>query len=119
MNSLRVLPGQWLRLSFLICVACSISACATLLPDPPNADKYSDEQLKDFKEKIAEIAKISQEDPRYNRIPLDSTEDQKSFLEIALEYWTGDMDRDQFISEGNRRFPGHQYEFNVVADHLR
>ena len=119
MNTIRVLYIQWLKLAFLFCVACSFSACAMLLPDPPNADKYSDEQLKDFKERIVEIAKISQEDPKYNRIPLDSTEDKKSFLEIALEYWAGDMEREKFISEGNRRFPGHEYEFNVVADHLR
>ena len=119
LNTIRATLDQWLKVSSLFCVACVLSACAATLPNPPNAGKYSDEQLVDFKERITEVAKLAQSDPDYNRIPLDSTKDQKSFLEIALEYWAGDMDRATFISEGNRRFPGHDYEFNVVADHLR
>jgi len=119
METQRILHKSWFQMAFLCFIVCSLIACAALLPDPPNADKYSDEQLKVFKEKIVEIADISQKDPKYNRIPLDSDDDKKSFLEIALEYWAGDMNRETFIKEGNKRFPGHDYEFNVVADHLR
>lgn len=118
MNTNHIFFSQWIKLAFLCFIVCSLNACMTL-PDPPNADKYSDEQLKDFKDKIAEVAKIAQEDPKYNRIPLDTEKDTKSFLEIALEYWAGDIDRNTFISEGDKRFPGHDYEFNIVADHLR
>jgi hypothetical protein len=103
----------------VVIVLLSIFGCSSMMMDPPNANQFTDEQLSAFKTDLQHVVNESRKDKDYKRIPLDSSEDQKWFLKIALEYWAGIIDKATFVTEGKARFPGFEKSFIFVADNLK
>lgn len=93
--------------------------CTAMVPDPPNADQFTDDQLAAFKAQLGKVVADTKKDPSYKRIPLDTEDDQKWFLKIALEYWANIIDKTAFVSEGVKRYPAYEDSFVFVADRLR
>lgn len=71
-----------------------------------------------YETKMRTIARQIPGDRRYNRIALDSTESKNWFKDLTYRYWSGQINKSEFISEGLKRYPGHEYEFNFIANRL-
>ncbi len=57
-------------------------------------------------------------DSQYKAIPLNSKEDQDWFYTQAFLLWDKKISRSEFVKTGLGKFPGHEYEFNFLADRL-
>ncbi|MCG9697202.1 hypothetical protein [Shewanella sp. Isolate11] len=108
-------------LGYMISVIMLVTAagCAALLPDPDNADQYTEAQLSQFQDKFMDVAGAVKENPDYQRIPLDKREDQSWFLALCIDYWAGKIDKSEFIAKGVERFPGYETSFGFVADEFK
>lgn len=104
-------------LSVMTTGAVLLSGCSPTLnvdtadaKDPKIVQAYAD----DFKV----LARQIQNDPNYKRIPLDTQEQMNWFEGLTFLYWDGKITREQFISQGLERYPGHKASFEYVADRL-
>jgi hypothetical protein len=71
-----------------------------------------------FTEKLSAVSNEIAQEPSYDRIPLETTEDQRWFTDLAYRYWNGGIKRDQFVAQGVARFPDHRRSFETLADKL-
>lgn len=77
-----------------------------------------DQDEYNYQSKMRNIARQIPNDKKYNRLALNTTESKKWFKDLTFRLWSGKINRNEFISEGLKRYPGHEYEFKFVADRL-
>ena len=92
--------------------------CASSKIDPAVADASNPETVKAFEKKLTSVAETLPKEPGYKRIPLDTQTEQEWFTTQAFLLWDKKMSKDQFVTEGEKRFPGYKESFEVVADRL-
>ena len=71
-----------------------------------------------FTEKLSAVSNEIAQERNYDRIPLETTEDQRWFTDLAYRFWNGGIKRDQFVAQGVARFPEHRRSFETLADKL-
>jgi hypothetical protein len=62
------------------------------------------------------IALSTQNDPRYNRMALNTPEQKAWFKDLMYKLWDRQITRDEFIAMGLQKYPTHKYEFEFIAN---
>jgi hypothetical protein len=95
-----------------------LQGCASPQIDPAVADASNPETVKAFEAKLSAVARTLPSTPGYKRIPLDSKPEQEWFTTQAFLLWDQKKSKQDFVNEGEQRFPGYRASFEAVADHL-
>jgi len=106
-------------IALLLLMLFTFSGCASLKLNQAVADVNDPKIVKAYEAKINEVIKKIQADPSYVRIPLDTKEDLDWFLTQSFLYWDKKKSRDEFISEGVKRFPDYKSSFEYLADRMK
>lgn len=69
-----------------------------------------------FHKTMKEVALSTRDNPKYNRMALDTPEKKTWFKDLMYRLWDRQITRNQFISEGLVKYPTHQYEFAFIAN---
>ncbi|MBD3789092.1 MAG: hypothetical protein IE885_01780 [Campylobacterales bacterium] len=72
------------------------------------------EKLERYQQKMMEVASRIPNDPKYNRIALDTPEKKEWFKNLTYRLWDRQITRYDFMSEGLSKYPIHRYEFEFV-----
>jgi hypothetical protein len=73
------------------------------------------EKKEAYEKKMREIASGIKDDPNYQRFALDTPEKKEWFKKLTYRLWDRQITRQQFITEGLKRYPDHGYEFNFIV----
>jgi len=97
--------------------ALSFTACTnTMSPAPaPVYQAPTEAKMAKFKPVMTAVALSTRNDPNYKKMTI-KPEDKEWFQLLMYRYWDRQMTRPQFIAEGVSRYPGHEYEFNFIAN---
>ena len=74
------------------------------------------EKMKRYENKMKSIASGITSDPEYQRIPLNTEEKRAWFKDLTFGLWDRQITRQQFLTEGLKRYPTHQHEFQFIID---
>jgi hypothetical protein len=55
-------------------------------------------------------------DPNYRKLPLDNKVDREWFYYQTEALYAHKITKDQFVSEGGKRFPGYEASLSEIAD---
>ncbi len=69
-----------------------------------------------FHKTMKEVALSTRDNPKYNRMALETPEKKEWFKSLMYRLWDRQITRSQFISEGLAKYPTHQYEFAFIAN---
>ena len=69
-----------------------------------------------FHKTMKEVALSTRDNPKYNRMALETPEKKAWFKSLMYRLWDRQITRNQFISEGLAKYPTHQYEFTFIAN---
>ena len=69
-----------------------------------------------FHKTMKEVALSTRDNPKYNRMALETPEKKEWFKTLMYRLWDRQITRNQFISEGLTKYPTHQYEFAFIAN---
>ena len=103
----------------------TFTACTNNIPSLDSSTKVtkpvryaqpSEAKLAAFHPVMTKVALSTREDPKYNRMALDTTEKKEWFQHLMYRLWNRDISKGQFISEGLAKYPTHRYEFNFIAN---
>ncbi len=72
------------------------------------------EKLERYQQKMMEVASGIKDDPKYDRIILDTPEKKSWFKDLTYRLWDRQITADQFMEEGLEKYPTHRYEFEFV-----
>ncbi len=73
-------------------------------------------KLEAYQKTMMRIASGIKDDPKYNKIALDTAKKKAWFKDLTYRLWDRQITRDQFISEGLAKYPTHKYEFMFVVN---
>ena len=88
----------------------------TPAPAPVKYVQPTEAKLAAFHPVMTKVALSTREDPKYNRMALDTTEKKEWFQHLMYRLWDREISKSQFISEGLAKYPTHGYEFNFIAN---
>lgn len=77
----------------------------------PTAEKYAL-----FKQTMRKVALSTQDEPKYQKMALDTPEKKSWFRSLMYRLWDRQISRREFVSEGIKKYPARSYEFNFVAN---
>ena len=69
-----------------------------------------------FHETMIKVAKSTQDDPKYNRMALNTPEEKSWFKNLMYRLWDRQITRQEFIDAGVAKYPEHRYEFTYIAN---
>jgi len=78
-------------------------------------EKPSLAKMEHYNNTMGKVAAGIKDDPKYTRITLDTSEKKAWFKNLTYRLWDRQITRDQFISEGIKKYPTHRYEFEFVV----
>ncbi|MDD3602411.1 MAG: hypothetical protein PHZ17_03735 [Sulfurovum sp.] len=81
-------------------------------------EKPTPEKLELYQQKMTEVASRIKDDPKYDRIVLDTPEKKSWFKDLTYRLWDRQITKNQFIAEGLKKYPTHRYEFEFVIKGL-
>ena len=73
------------------------------------------EKKEAYENTMRKIASGIKDDPNYQRLALNTPEKKEWFKKLTYRLWDRQITRQQFITEGLRRYPDHGYEFNFIV----
>ncbi len=100
--------------SILIFTGCSsnkIPEVSQVSYERPTASKEAR-----FHPTMVKVAMSTKDDPKYNRMALDTPEKKAWFKTLMYRLWDRQITRKEFISEGLTKYPKHKYEFTFIAN---
>lgn len=109
---------QWVTRIVLVCAAISMSAglvqgCAS--PDSRMQAAVDDQPFHTWFLGLVDQIKA---DPRYNRIPLDTSDRTGEFMQWLHDAYRHKITKAQFAQLVQARYPGHQYETDFIVKRL-
>jgi hypothetical protein len=98
----------------------SFTACTnsvnSISPSTTSYQKPTPQKEERFHNTMKEVALSTQDNPKYNRMALDTPEKKEWFKTLMYRLWDRQITRNQFISEGLAKYPTHRYEFEFIAN---
>ncbi len=79
-----------------------------------NVEQSTDETA--FNNWAFSVIDAAKTDSTYTRIPLNSKADQRWFMEIMFDAWSGKISKSEFVRKGLEKFPNSEKSFLFVAD---
>jgi hypothetical protein len=77
-------------------------------------EEPSSEKQVAYEKTMRKIASGIKDDANYQRIALSTPEKKEWFKKLTYRLWDRQITRQQFITEGLKRYPDHGYEFNFI-----
>ena len=77
-------------------------------------EEPSSEKKEAYEKTMRKIASGIKNDTNYQRIALSTPEKKEWFKKLTYRLWDRQITRQQFITEGLKRYPNHGYEFNFI-----
>lgn len=71
-----------------------------------------------YRSTMRKVGTDIKQDFSYQKLDLSTPELKNWFTDITYKLWDHQISKNQFIAYGLRKFPAHQYEFNVIANGL-
>jgi hypothetical protein len=92
-------------------------------PSQPRQPSYTQYQYEEptpekqeaYEKTMVQVASGIQNDPNYKRLALDTPEKKEWFKKLTYQLWDRQITRQQFVSEGLKRYPDHGYELNFIV----
>lgn len=89
----------------------------------PSQTSYAQDQFEEatpqkqqaYEKKMIQVASGIKDDPNYHRLALDTPEKKEWFKNLTYRLWDRQITRQQFMSEGLKRYPDHGYELNFIV----
>lgn len=103
-------------LSSVIPSSSTSSSTPTYTSSVKSYENASPEKTEAFNATMKKVAAGIQNDPKYDRISLDTTEKKAWFKDLTFRLWDRQITKDQFMAEGLRRYPTHRYEFQFIIN---
>ena len=88
---------------------------AQTVPAEYDYEAPTTEKKEAYEKKMREVASGIKNDPNYQRLALDTPEKKEWFKKLTYRLWDRQITRQQFITEGLKRYPDHGYEFNFIV----
>ena len=85
------------------------------MPSEYDFEEPTAEKKAAYEKKMREVASGIKDDPNYQRLALDTPEKKEWFKKLTYRLWDRQITRQQFVSEGLKRYPDHGYEFNFIV----
>ncbi|MCG9638441.1 hypothetical protein L1D22_00545 [Vibrio sp. Isolate34] len=82
------------------------------------ADLEDPQKQANFTQSIKHVVDVISSDSGYQRIPIDTPEEQEWFTARAFLLWDGMITQEQFVKFGIERFPQYKSSFSKVASLL-
>ncbi len=83
------------------------------------ADSHDPKVVKAYEEKITKVVKELQTDPNYVRIPIDTKAESDWFITQLFLYYDNKISKEEFLSRGEKKYPGYEKSFTYVADRIK
>lgn len=64
------------------------------------------------------VIKQIEADPKYKRIPIDTTEESADFIVLMHDAFRKKISHKMFFQRVNARYPDHQYEISFIVSRL-
>lgn len=94
------------------------SAQTTQMTQVTTTQQYYEEPNTEKKEAyentMRKIASGIKDDTNYQRLALNTPEKKEWFKKLTFRLWDRQITRQQFITEGLKRYPNHGYELNFI-----
>ncbi len=102
----------------LLFTGCSnpLTSVSTPTFKPAPYEKPTPAKSAAFQETMMKVALSTKDDPKYNKIALDTPEKKAWFKNLMYRLWDRQITRNQFITEGLQKYPTRKYEFQFVAN---
>ena len=71
-----------------------------------------------FDYRMSQLPEHVRADPNYKRIPLDTVSDKQWFYDQTEALFTNKITKEQYVTEGAKRYPGYEASFTQVADFI-
>lgn len=121
--------GSILLAASITVMGLSFTACSTTTPTvpvkkvgekkiPEEPSMTEEEKHLAYKNAMRNVGGQIQADPTYQKFGLNTDEDKNWFTDLTYKVWDRQISRGQFIAMGLEKFPGHSYEFELIADGL-
>jgi hypothetical protein len=123
--------GSVLLAASITVMGLSFTACSTTTPTAPTPVKQveenkvpekapmsEEEKHLAYKSAMRNVGEQIQADPNYQKFGLSTDEDKSWFTDLTYKVWDRQISRGQFIAAGLEKYPGHSYEFELIADEL-
>ena len=107
---------------FTVFTLTSISGCASIqnmiVEDSLKGTKGSEDPKKvaAFEEKFHQVIDDVDNKKDYKKIPLDGEEDIKWFMQQSFKLWDKQISKEEYVKDGEGKFPGHNDTFTYLAD---
>jgi len=108
----RVLIALLAGLTFTACT----DTTGPLVAPQPVYQAPTQAKMEAFTPVMTKVALSTREDPRYNRMALNTPEEKEWFKMLMYRLWDRQISKREFIREGVSKYPSHQYEFNFIAN---
>ena len=112
-----------IKLLMAVLAGFTFTACTNNVPsltqapaEPVRYTQPTEAKLAAFHPVMTKVALSTREDPKYNRMALDTAEKKEWFQNLMYRLWNRDISKAQFVSEGLAKYPTHRYEFNFIAN---
>ncbi|MBN2249150.1 MAG: hypothetical protein JW682_02295 [Campylobacterales bacterium] len=106
---------------FAILSGCLLTGCGATKDPVPQQPLYKVAESKKtqiFQTTIGKLALSTREDPRYQRITLETAENKAWFKAWTRKLWDREITKREFIAEGLKQYPERRYEFEFIAEGL-
>ncbi|RBL86647.1 hypothetical protein DDE05_08950 [Streptomyces cavourensis] len=91
-----------------------VQGCAT--EQNPRVDAAVDDQP--FQAWLNGLVSQIDANPRYKRLPLDTTDSREAFLVLLHDTYHHRVSKEEFSQRVNSQFPSHQYETSFIVSRL-
>jgi len=108
-----------IKLLIVLLAGLSFTGCTnsgTSLSPSTTYQKPTPQKEERFHKTMKEVALSTRDNPKYNRMALETPEKKEWFKTLMYRLWDRQITRSQFISEGLAKYPTHQYEFAFIAN---
>ena len=110
-----------LLLVLLFIVALLFQACSSSLDSSIKAatkDANDPAVTKAFETWFYKVVDDVKANPTYKRIPLDTKVDQDWYLALMFTAWDKKITKEEFVTDGLKKFPDYKESFQFIANKL-
>jgi len=103
----------------------SISGCASMqnmiVENSIEGTKGSEDSKKvaAFEKKFTQVLEDIKKKDGYKKLPLEDEEDLAWFINLSFKLWDKQISKAEYITVGEKKFPGYKETFEYLADEFR
>ena len=100
---------------------CLLTGCSWITDAASPSPLYEvpeSKKVKIYNATMKKLAISTHNDPKYQRIELDTAKNKMWFQTLSYKLWNREITKAQFIEEGLKKYPKHRYEFEFIAEGL-